>query len=287
MQLLLGLTFGCIFILLALGLSIIFGLLGIVNFAHGVFCMLGAYAAFLGLGLTGNFWMALILAPLVVGGLGFLAELGVLRPIYRSKNPVFAGVLTTYGLSLIFPDIIRMFFGRSGKPFRIPAILDATYHYALMSFSAYRFFIIGITAAILPLVWLLLYRTNIGMIIRAGTTDNLMVQLLGIKVQRVWTFTFALGIALAALAGILIAPIRGIFPEMGGLVLIESFIVVIVGGMGSFKGAIIGGLIIGEAVSLTNLMYGPMANVIIYIVMAFILLARPRGLFGEEGVSER
>lgn len=278
---------GCILILVALGLSIVFGLMGIINFAHGIFYMLGAYAGWLTIHLTGSFWLALLTAPLAVGLVGVLVERGVLSRIYGTKNANFAGVLVTYGLAIMIPDLVRMTFGRPGKPFAIPEVLTGSlFRLGALDVHAYRVFILAVTAGLLPLLWILLNRTNLGLVIRAGTSDNLMVQLLGINVARTWTTTYALGAALAAFAGVITAPLVAVAPEMGGLVLIECFIVTVVGGMGSFLGVVAGGLLIGEALALTGMLYDVLADVVIYLAMALVLLVRPRGLFGQEGMSE-
>jgi branched-chain amino acid transport system permease protein len=278
---------GCILILVALGLSIVFGLMGIINFAHGIFYMLGAYAGWLTVQLTGSFWLALLLAPLAVGLVGVLVERGVLKRIYGTKNANFAGVLVTYGLAIMIPDLVRMLFGRPGKPFAVPAELTgALFTLGATEVHTYRVFILAITAALLPALWLLLNRTNLGLVIRAGTTDNLMVQLLGIDVARTWTMTYAIGAGLAAFAGVITAPLVAVAPEMGALVLIECFIVTVVGGMGTFLGVVAGGLLIGETLALTGMLYDVFADVVIYLAMALVLLVRPRGLFGQEGISE-
>jgi branched-chain amino acid transport system permease protein len=278
---------GCILILVALGLSIVFGLMGIINFAHGIFYMLGAYAGWLTVQLTGSFWLALGVAPVTVGLIGVLVERGVLKRIYSTRNAAFAGVLVTYGLAIMIPDLVRMTFGRPGKPFAVPEALSfSLFKLGPTDVNAYRVFIVGVTAVLLPLLWLLLNKTNLGLVIRAGTSDNGMVQLLGINVARTWTTTYALGAALAAFAGVITAPLIAVAPEMGGLILIECFIVTVVGGMGSFVGAVVGGLLIGEALALTGMLYDVLADVIIYIAMGAVLLLRPRGLFGQEGMSE-
>ena len=278
---------GCILILVALGLSIVFGLMGIINFAHGIFYMLGAYAGWLTIQLTGSFWLALLTAPLAVGLVGVLVERGVLKRIYGTKNANFAGVLVTYGLAIMIPDLVRMTFGRPGKPFAIPEALSGSlFRIGALDVHSYRVFILLVTAGLLPLLWLLLNKTNLGLVIRAGTSDNLMVQLLGINVARTWTTTYALGAALAAFAGVITAPLVAVAPEMGGLVLIECFIVTVVGGMGTFLGVVAGGLLIGETLALTGMVYDVLADVVIYLAMALVLLVRPRGLFGQEGMSE-
>lgn len=278
---------GCILILVALGLSIVFGLMGIINFAHGIFYMLGAYAGWLTIQLTGSFWLALLTAPAAVGLVGALVERGVLKRIYGTKNASFAGVLVTYGLAIMIPDLVRMTFGRPGKPFAVPeALTGSLFRLGAIDVHAYRVFILAVTAVLMPLLWLLLNRTNLGLVIRAGTSDNLMVQLLGINVALTWTITYALGAALAAFAGVITAPLVAVAPEMGGLVLIECFIVTVVGGMGTFLGVVAGGLLIGETLALTGMVYDVLADVVIYLAMALVLLVRPRGLFGQEGMSE-
>jgi branched-chain amino acid transport system permease protein len=277
---------GCILILVALGLSIVFGLMGIINFAHGIFYMLGAYAGWLTVHLTGNFWLALVVAPAAVGLVGVLVERGVLKRIYGTRNAGYAGVLVTYGLAIMIPDLVRMTFGRPGKPFAVPEVLTGSlFRLGAIDVHGYRVFILGVTAVLLPAMWLLLNKTNLGLVIRAGTSDNMMVQLLGINVARTWTITYALGAALAGFAGVITAPLVAVAPEMGGLILIECFIVTVVGGMGSFVGAVVGGLLIGEVLALTGMLYDVLADVIIYLAMAVVLLVRPRGLFGEEGMS--
>ena len=278
---------GCILILVALGLSIVFGLMGIINFAHGIFYMLGAYAGWLTVQLTGSFWLALVAAPAAVGLVGVLVERGVLKRIYGTKNANFAGVLVTYGLAIMIPDLVRMTFGRPGKPFAVPEVLTGSlFRLGAIDVHGYRVFILLVTAVLLPLLWLLLNRTNLGLVIRAGTSDNLMVQLLGINVARTWTITYALGAALAAFGGVITAPLVAVAPEMGGLVLIECFIVTVVGGMGTFLGVVAGGLLIGQTLALTGMLYDVLADVVIYLAMALVLLVRPRGLFGQEGMSE-
>ena len=286
-QLFIGLVNGCILVLVALGLSIVFGLMGIINFAHGIFYMLGAYAGWLTVHTTGNFWLALLVAPTAVGLVGVVVERLVLRRIYAAKNAAFAGVLVTYGLAIMIPDVIRMIFGRPGKPFAVPPLLEGSlFTLGATNVGGYRVFIVAVTAVLLPALWLLLNKTTLGLVIRAGTSDSMMVQLLGINVGRVWTVTYALGAAMAGLAGVITAPLVAVAPEMGALVLIECFIVTVVGGMGTFLGVVAGGLLIGQVLALTGLVWDVLADVVIYLLMALVLLVRPRGLFGQEGVSE-
>jgi branched-chain amino acid transport system permease protein len=250
--------------------------------------MLGAYAGYTIFKVSGNFWLALLTAPVICGLLGALVERGLLKRIYTSKNPLFSGVLVTYGLSICIPDLIRFLYGRPGKPFPIPRYLQQGFlKIGNTDIGEYRIFVVVVTAVLVPALWYLLNRTNLGMIIRAGSADNLMVQALGINVSRIWTITFAVGIGLAGFAGVVVAPLIAVVPEMGAAILIQNFIVVVVGGMGTFAGAIAGGLMIGEVLTLTGLVYDTLGDVIIYVLMAIVLLVRPRGLFGQEGVFEK
>ena len=286
-QLFIGLVNGCILILVALGLSIVFGLMGIINFAHGIFYMLGAYAGWVTIQVTGSFWLALLVAPVAVGLVGLVVERLALKRIYGTKNANFAGVLVTYGLAIMIPDVMRMIFGRPGKPFAVPPLLEGSlFTLGATDVGSYRVFIVVVTLLLLPALWLLLNRTTLGLVIRAGTSDSMMVQLLGINVGRVWTATYGMGAALAGLAGVITAPLVAVAPEMGGLILIECFIVTVVGGMGTFLGVVAGGLLIGETLALTGMLYDVFADVVIYLAMALVLLVRPRGLFGQEGISE-
>jgi len=275
-----GLSLGIIYVLMASGLSIIFGLLRVVNFAHGTFYMLGAYSFFYMLTLTGHFWIALILSPIVIAVIGMLTEVFTIRPLYGTNeiNPL----LLTLGLTYVFVDLIRIGFGLAGEPTAIPAGFTGAINFGFMTFPKYRFFIIIVGAIIIFLVWLFINKTNIGMVIRAGTKDSEMVQMLGLNVRRVWTTVFGIGIGLAALAGALSAPISGINPEMGTITVIEAFVVVVVGGMGSLAGSVVAGLLVGEIVALTTLYYGQAGHASIFALMVIILLTTKYGLFGEE-----
>jgi branched-chain amino acid transport system permease protein len=279
-QLMIGLSLGIIYVLMASGLSIIFGLLRVVNFAHGTFYMLGAYSFFYMLTLTGHFWIALILSPIVIAVIGMLTEIFTIRPLYGTNeiNPL----LLTLGLTYVFVDVIRIAFGLAGEPTAIPAGFTGVINFGFMTFPKYRFFIIIVGAIVIGLVWLFINKTNIGMIIRASTKDSEMVQMLGLNVRRVWTMVFGIGIGLAALAGALSAPISGINPEMGTITVIEAFVVVVVGGMGSLAGSVVAGLLVGEIVALTTLYYGQAGHASIFALMVIILLTTKYGLFGEE-----
>jgi branched-chain amino acid transport system permease protein len=285
LQVFTGLVLGMIFVILAIGLSLIFGLLTVVNFAHGAFYMWGAYVALLCMGYLGNFWVGLVVVPLVTGIIGVLVEYFLVRRLY-GLNPDYP-LLLTFGLSLIMIETVRILFGTSDYPFSAPALLQGTFNFLnLFYFPTYRIFVIAITSVIILFLWLFLEKTDIGLIIRAGTRDSEMVRVLRIDISKIWLLVFGLGTGLAGLAGILAAPMRGVYPEMGIAMLVECFVVIVVGGMGSLKGAVISGLILGQVVSLTSLILPEMSNIVIFIVMAIVLLIRPSGLFGRAGLLE-
>jgi len=285
LQIFTGLVLGMIFIILAIGLSLIFGLLTVVNFAHGAFYMWGAYVALVCMGYFGNFWISLIVVPLAIGIIGILVEYFLVRRLY-GLNPDYP-LLLTFGLSLIMIEAVRITFGTSDYPFNAPPLLQGTFNFlGLFFFPYYRIFVIIITSIIILFLWLFLEKTNVGLIIRGGTRDSEMVRVLGIDISRIWLLVFGIGTGLAGLAGILAAPMRGVYPEMGIAMLVECFVVTVVGGMGSLKGAVVSGLILGEAVSLTSLFMPEMSNIIIFIAMAIVLLIRPSGLFGRAGLME-
>jgi branched-chain amino acid transport system permease protein len=279
-----GLVLGMIFVLLAIGLSLIFGLMTVVNFAHGSFYMLGAYFGFFLLGFTKSFWAALFLAPLMVGCLGLLIERFLIRRLYgRSPDDP---LLLTFGLSLILIETVRLVWGKIGLTLSPPPLLSKAVNLGFMVFPTYRLFVLGVTIVVLIGLWLFLERTNVGLIIRAGSRDALMVRALGIDLGRIWLLVFGIGSALAGLAGILAGPMRGVYAEMGVNVVIESFVVVVVGGMGSLVGAIVAGVLLGQVVGLTTFFAPKLTEISIFVVMAAVLLVRPSGLFGETGLME-
>jgi branched-chain amino acid transport system permease protein len=284
MQVFTGLSLGMLYVLLALGLSIIFGLLTVVNFAHGAFYMWGAYAGVSTMLITGNFWLALLVTPVVMGAYGLLVEKTLIRPLYG--RDINYPLLLTFGLQFIMIEIVRIIWGTSDHPVSAPDSLNMPIEMLGFYFPAYRLFVICITLAICIVLWLFLERTSLGLIIRAGTRDPLMVRALGIDMNRIWWLVFGIGSALAGIAGILAAPIRSVFPEMGITMLIECFVVVVVGGMGSLSGAILSGIIMGQASAITTLFYPQMADIVIFLVMAIVLLIRPSGLFGKAGLLE-
>jgi branched-chain amino acid transport system permease protein len=279
-----GLVLGMIYVLLAIGLSLIFGLMTVVNFAHGALYMLGAYFGVFLLGYTKSFWVALIVAPLMVGALGLLIERFLIRRLYgRSPDDP---LLLTFGLSLILVEGVKVFWGKIGLTLDPPRALAGAVDLGFMTFPAYRLFLVAVIAAVLIALYFFLGRTNIGLIIRAGSRDPLMVRALGIDLGRVWLIVFGIGTALAGLAGILAGPMRGAYAEMGVTMVIESFVVIVVGGMGSLLGAVVAGLLIGQVVGLTTFFVPKLAEIMVFLVMAVVLLVRPSGLFGEAGLLE-
>ncbi|HXG04677.1 MAG TPA: branched-chain amino acid ABC transporter permease [Candidatus Binatia bacterium] len=279
-----GLVLGGIYVLLAIGLSLIFGLMTVVNFAHGSLYMLGAYYGFFLLGLTRNFWLALVVAPIMVGVCGLLIERFLIRRLYgRSPDDP---LLLTFGLSLVLVEAVRLIWGKIGLALDPPRELAGAVNLGFMVFPLYRLFVIAVTALVLIGLWLFLERTNVGLFIRAGSRDPLMVRALGVHLGRIWMLVFGIGTALAGLAGILAGPMRGVYAEMGVTIIIESFVVVVVGGMGSLLGAIVAGVLIGEVVSLTTFFAPKLSEIMVFIVMAVVLLVRPSGLFGEAGLFE-
>ncbi len=283
-QLFTGLVLGMILVLLALGLSLIFGLMAVVNFAHGAFYMLGAYIGFFILGLTGNFWLGLLIVPLVIGTLGLMVERTLIKPLYGGD--LNAPLLLTFGLTSVVIEVVKLIWGRWGFPFNPPRALEGLLDLGFTFFPIYYLFVIVMSAAVVLTLWLFLEKTDWGLIIRAGTRDSLMVRVLGLDFSRVQYLVFAIGTGLAGLAGILAAPIRGVNPDMGQSILIDSFVVIVVGGMGSLLGAVVSGILIGEVVSLAGLYYPEMSNIVTFLFMALVLLVRPAGLLGERGLLE-
>jgi len=274
-----GLVLGALYVLMALGLSIIFGMVGVINFAHGALFTLGAYAAYQvkdALGFAG----ALVVAPLLVGVLGMLIEATLLRRLYL-EDPL-QGLLLTFGLAMVFEQGIRLLWGLSPKQFDVPAGLAGALALGSLTYSKYRSFILVCAVVLIVGLALFLQKTAIGTIVRAGSRDPMMVRLLGISLTPVLTLVFGLGVALAALAGVLSAPLAGVQPAMGVNVGTAAFVVVTIGGLGSLTGAIVSGLLVGQVVSLAIYFQPRAAEASMYVLMAVILLLRPRGLMGER-----
>jgi len=280
-QLMLGLINGAFYALLSLGLAVIFGLLKIVNFAHGAQYMLGAFAALLGLQYLGiNYWVALLLVPLVVGGLGMVIERLILRRIAHLDH--LYGLLLTFGLALIFEGSLINFFGVSGSSYPTPALLEGGMNLGFMFLPTYRAWVLVAALVVCLGTWFVIERTRLGAYLRAGTENPALMQAFGVNVPLLITLTYGFGVALAAFAGVLAAPLYPVSPTMGSSLLIVVFAVVVIGGMGSILGAILTGLAMGLIEGLTKVYYPEAANTVIFLVMILVLLLRPAGLFGKE-----
>lgn len=282
LQLFTGLALGAVYVLLAVGLSLIFGMLTVVNFAHGAFFMVGAYAGYALYQVLPNFWLCLVLVPVIVGGLGMLIERTLVRPLYG--RGIDYPLLLTFGLAYVLVEAIRMVFGKQGMPVDAPELLQGSANILVGRFPVYRLFVIGVTALVLGGLWLFIEKTSFGLIVRAGARDPQIVRILGIDVSRVWLIVFGLGTGVAGLAGFLAAPMQGISPEMGGSVLTVAFVVTVVGGMGSLVGAIVAGVMLGIVESMAVLFAPEAAKVSMFVIMALVLLVRPQGLFGRAGL---
>jgi branched-chain amino acid transport system permease protein len=277
-----GLARGAIYVLLAIGLSLIFGLLTVVNFAHGAMFAVGAYIGIFVFGLTSSFWLSLVIVPMAVGGIGLLVERVLVRPLYG--RGIDYPLLLTFGLSYVLVDLIRILWGKQGLPFDAPDALSGAVDIWVGYFPLYRLFVIAITAVVLVAIWLFIEKTSFGLVIRAGARDPEIVRVLGIDVGRVWLIVFGIGAGIAGFAGILAAPLQGVFPEMGTPVLMVAFVVNVVGGMGSVIGAVIAGLMIGVAESFTAIFAPKFSQLTMYAIMVVVLLLRPQGLFGRAGL---
>jgi len=282
LQLVTGIALGAIYALLAVGLSLIFGMLTVVNFAHGAFFMVGAFLGIYFQTLTGSFALSLVITPLVVGCVGMLSERFLVRPLYG--RGIDYPLLLTFGLSYVLIELMRVLFGIEGLPSSTPAALRGSVDLGIGRFPLYRLVLIGATAIVVLGLWLVIEKTRFGLIIRAGSRDPEIVRVLGIDVAKVWLLVFGLGTAIAGLSGVLAAPTRAVNPEMGITVLAESFVVTVVGGMGSLMGAVVAGLLVGIVFSLTSLLAPEFAELSIFVLMALVLLVRPQGLFGRAGL---
>jgi branched-chain amino acid transport system permease protein len=279
-QLLLGLINGAFYALLSLGLAVIFGMLNIINFAHGALFMLGAFVAwallnFLGIG----YWWALILAPLIVGAFGVVLEKTLINKLYKLDH--IYGLLLTFGCALIIEGLARNEFGSSGMPYAIPPALQGATDLGFMILPNYRGWVVVAAAAVCLMTWLMIEKTSLGSTLRAATENAPLVQAFGVNVPRLITFTYGAGVALAAFAGVLAAPIYSVNPNMGSNFIITVFAVVVIGGMGSILGSVITGFGLGIVEGLTKVYYPQASATVIFVVMVIVLLARPAGLFGK------
>ncbi|NUZ04866.1 branched-chain amino acid ABC transporter permease [Piscinibacter koreensis] len=280
-QLLLGLVNGSFYAMLSLGLAVIFGLLGIVNFAHGALYMIGAYVGFVLLENFGvNYWLALVIAPLLVGVLGVVIERLLLRHLYH-VDPIY-GLLLTFGLALIAEGVFRSQFGVSGQSYPVPELLQGATDLGFMILPNYRAWVVVASLAVCLGTWYLIERTPLGATLRAGTENPKLVQAFGINVPRMVMLTYAAGAGLAALAGVLAAPVIQVNPLMGSNLIIIVFAVVVIGGMGSILGSIITGLALGLVEGLTKVFYPEASSIVVFVIMAIVLMIRPTGLFGKE-----
>ena len=280
-QLMLGLVNGAFYAMLSLGLAVIFGLLGIVNFAHGALYMLGAFVAWILLDQFGiNYWGALVLAPLVVGVLGVVIERLFLKHLYK-LDPLY-GLLLTFGLALIMEGIFRELYGVSGQNYNVPELLSGATNLGFMMLPNYRAWVVLVSLVVCIGTWYLIERTRLGAYLRAGTENAPLVQAFGVNVPLMVMLTYGAGAALAGLAGVLAAPIIQINPLMGSNLIIVVFAVVVIGGMGSILGSVVTGLGLGIIEGLTRVFYPEASNIVVFVIMVLVLMVKPAGLFGKE-----
>jgi branched-chain amino acid transport system permease protein len=280
-QLLIGLINGSFYALLSLGLAVIFGMLNIINFAHGAQYMMGAFAAYLLLQHAGlNYWWALVIVPLVVGLTGIVIERLLLKWLYKLDH--LYGLLLTFGLALIIEGTFRNYYGSSGLPYAVPPSLQGGQNLGFMFLPNYRAWVVVFSLAVCLSTWFVIERTRLGAYLRAATENPTLVRAFGINVPRMITLTYGFGVALAALAGVMAAPIYNVSPQMGANLIIVVFAVVVIGGMGSIMGAIVTGFGLGIIEGLTKVFFPEASNTVIFVIMAIVLLLRPAGLFGRS-----
>lgn len=280
-QLFNGLATGLLLALISTGLTIIYGTLGVINFAHGALFVVGAYAGYTVYGLTESFLMAIAAGAVVVLIVGLIIERGLMRKYY--SRPAEDQILVTFGIGIILVEIVRALFGGISLSVETPTWGQGVAHIGSLIYPLYRLQALGIAAGTLLLLYFILYRTSLGLIVRAGIEDSGMVNALGINVKRTFLLVFGIGAMAAGYAGVIDSPIVTLQPDMGHRVLVDSFVVVVIGGVGSFPGAIIGGIIAGEILSLTSIFNPAYSDVMLFIVMALVLIFRPQGLMGQEG----
>jgi branched-chain amino acid transport system permease protein len=280
-QLMLGLVNGSFYAILSLGLAVIFGMLNIVNFAHGALYMVGAFFAWMLLNYAGvNYWFALLLAPIGVGAIGALIEMTMLRRLQQLDH--LYGLLLTFGLALIFEGAFREFYGSSGLPYELPPIFRGVFDLGFMMLPKYRAWVVLVSIFLCFFTWFVIEKTKLGAYLRAGTENPNLVRAFGINVPLMVTLTYAFGVGLAGLAGVLAAPIYQVSPLMGSNIIIVVFAVVVIGGMGSILGSILTGLALGLIEGLTKVFYAELSSTVVFIIMVIVLMIRPAGLFGRE-----
>jgi branched-chain amino acid transport system permease protein len=276
-----GLVLGALLALVSSGLTIIYGMLGVLNLAHGAMFMLGGYAGYVAFEATGSFVVAVIAGTLFMLVVGVLIERLIIRHFY--SRPHEDQLLVTFGLAICFVEIVRFFFSSLSKSVPPPPLLTGITSLGVMFYPTYRLAVVGIVAVALLALYIVLYRTRLGMIVRAGIEDSVMVDSLGINVYRVFMVVFGIGAMAAGFAGIVNAPVVSLSPDMGEAILVQTFVVVVIGGVGSFPGAVLGGLIAGEIISLTSMVNPGYAYVMLFAAMTLVLLLRPQGLLGTRG----
>ncbi|MBS0312896.1 MAG: branched-chain amino acid ABC transporter permease [Burkholderiales bacterium] len=280
-QLLLGLVNGSFYAILSLGLAVIFGLLNVINFAHGALFMLGAVLAWMGMEYLGvNYWLMLLLSPLIVGALGILIERVFLRHIYKLDH--LYGLLLTLGITLVIEGVLRSFYGVSGLPYSPPDALAGATNLGFMVLPNYRAWVVVASLAVCFATWYVIERTKLGAYLRAGTENPRLVEAFGVNVPLMVTLTYGFGVALAAFAGVLAAPVIQVSPLMGQHLIIVVFAVVVIGGMGSIMGSILTGLGLGVIEGFTKVFYPEASSTVVFVIMAIVLVVRPAGLFGKE-----
>jgi branched-chain amino acid transport system permease protein len=281
-QLLIGLINGSFYALLSLGLAVIFGMLNIINFSHGALYMMGAFAAYLLMQYSGiGYWPALVIVPFAVGAVGVIIERLFLQWLYKLDH--LYSLLLTFGLALIIEGVARNFFGSAGLPYSVPESLQGVRNLGFMYLPNYRAWVIVASLTICLGTWFVIERTRLGAYLRAATENPTLVRAFGINVPRMVTLTFGFGVALAAFAGVMAAPIYNVSPQMGSDLIIVVFAVVVIGGMGSILGAIVTGFGLGVIEGLTKVFFPEASNTVIFVIMALVLLVRPAGLFGRRG----
>ncbi len=280
-QLINGLSLGGIYALIALGYTMVYGIIGMINFAHGEIFVVGAYAGLVVFDATGSFVLAIAAGSLVTLALGLLMERGIVRLFYG--RPPEDQLLVTFGIGIVLVELIRSIFGGVGLTLPQPVWGQGVINMGFLIYPLYRLQILAISAATLIVLYVVLYRTRLGLIVRTGIEDSLMVNVLGVNVQRAFLLVFGLGAMAAGYAGVINSPIISLTPDMGARVLVDSFVVVVIGGVGSFPGAIVGGIVAGEIMSLTSMFDPAYSDVMLFAVMALVLIFRPQGLMGQEG----
>lgn len=275
---LLGFEMGMTLVLVTVGLTLIFGMMDVINFAHGALYMLGAYLGLTLAGVTGNWWLAFLAAPVLIGLVGGFIEIFSLRPLY-DRNPLYH-ILLTFGFSIMLHGVVTEVWGGQVRNIATPALLDGSVDLVLFTYPLFRLFVLAVSIAVTFALWLAIRRSNFGIVMRASAHDPEMVEVLGTDVKRVFTAVFVLGAALAGLAGVLLGTAQAVDPGMGTSVIIQAFVIVVIGGLGSFRGAVVGALIVGMLNAFGPMFAPQFTDALLYLLMAAVLLVKPAGLFG-------